>query len=123
MSLFDWAKFRTAKGGIKIHTQWDEALMLPNLVCIGEAQVHDSKGFEQVVFPKDTIIFEDKGYWDFDVIKARIKAQNTFVTRIKDNTVYEVIEKLPLPDNEDQHILKDELIYLTGMKAKDNGLS
>ncbi len=123
LSLFDWAKFRTAKGGVKIHTQWDEALMLPNLVCIGEAQVHDSKGFEQVVFPKDTIIIEDKGYWDYDVIKARIKAQNTFVTRIKDNTIYEVMQELELPDNDDQHILKDELIYLTGTKAKANGLS
>jgi hypothetical protein len=51
LSLFDWAKFRTAKGGIKIHTQWDEAMMLPNLVCIGEASVHDSKGFEQHIFP------------------------------------------------------------------------
>lgn len=123
LSLFDWAKFRTAKGGIKIHTQWDEALMLPNLVCIGEAQVHDSKGFDHVVFPKGTIIIEDKGYWDFDIIKARIKAENIFVTRIKDNTVYEVIEELELPENEDQHILKDELIYLTGTKANKNGLS
>lgn len=123
LSLFDWAKFRTAKGGIKIHTQWDEALMLPNLVNISEAAVHDSKGFEEVVFPKDTIILEDKGYWDFDVIKARILANNVFVTRIKDNTLYESIEELELPDNKDQHILKDELIGLTGKKARDNGLS
>lgn len=122
LGLFDWAKFRTAKGGIKIHTQWDEAMMLPDLVNISEAKVHDSKGFESVVFPKDTIIIEDKGYWDFEVIKARIKAQNTFVTRIKDNTVYEVIDELDLPDKEDQHVLIDELIQLTGTKAKNVGL-
>jgi len=117
LSMFDWAKFRTAKGGIKIHTQWDEAMMLPNLVCIGEASVHDSKGFEQHVFPKATIIIEDKGYWDFEVIRDRIKAENTFVTRIKDNTLYEVIEELDLPEDNDQHILIDELIHLTGKKA------
>jgi len=122
LSMFDWAKFRTAKGGIKIHTQWDEAMMLPTLVNISEANVHDSKGFEQVVFPKDTIIIEDKGYWDFDVIKARLKAQNTFVTRIKENTVYESIEELDLPEHTDQHILKDELIRLTGAKAQKIGL-
>jgi hypothetical protein len=122
LSLFDWAKFRTAKGGIKIHTQWDEAMMLPDLVNISEAKVHDSKGFERVVFPKDTIIIEDKGYWDFDVIKARIKAQNTFVTRIKDNTVYQCLEELDLPEQGDQHILKDELITLSGAKAKQAGL-
>jgi IS4 transposase len=115
--MFDWAKFRTAKGGIKIHTQWDEAMMLPNLVNITEASVHDSKGFEQVVFEKGTIIIEDKGYWDFGVIRDRIKAENTFVTRIKDNTVYQVIEELELPDKVDQHILIDELIHLTGKKA------
>jgi len=123
LSMFDWAKFRTAKGGIKIHTQWDEALMLPNLVCIGEASVHDSKGFEQEVFAKDTIILEDKGYWDFDVIMARINAQNTFVTRIKDNTVYDSIEELDLPPDTDQNILKDELIYLTGTRAVVIGLN
>lgn len=122
LSMFDWAKFRTAKGGIKIHTQWDEAMMLPDLVNISEAKVHDSKGFERVVFPKDTIIIEDKGYWDFDVIKARIKAQNTFVTRIKENTVYQCVEELDLPEQEDQHILKDELITLSGAKAKQAGL-
>lgn len=122
LSMFDWAKFRTAKGGIKIHTQWDEAMMLPNLVNITEAQVHDSKGFEQVVFPKGTIIIEDKGYWDFSVIKLRIRAENTFVTRIKENSVYEVIEELELPQDNDQHILLDELIHLTGTKAKQVGL-
>lgn len=123
LSIFDWAKFRTAKGGIKIHTQWDEALMLPNLVCIGEASVHDSKGFEQAVFAKDTIILEDKGYWDFDVIMARINAENTFVTRIKDNTVYDSIEELDLPTDTDQNILKDELIHLTGTRAVVIGLN
>jgi len=119
LSMFDWAKFRTAKGGIKIHTQWDEAMMLPNLVNITEATVHDSKGFEQVVFEKGTVIIEDKGYWDFGVIRDRIKAENTFVTRIKDNTVYQVIEELDLPDENDQHVLIDELIQLTGKKAID----
>ena len=122
LSMFDWAKFRTAKGGIKIHTQWDEAMMLPTLVNISEAKIHDSKGFEQVIFPKGTIIIEDKGYWDFKVIKDRILAENVFVTRIKDNTVYEVVEELELPEDNDQHILIDELIHLTGKKAKDEKL-
>ena len=123
LSLFDWAKFRTAKGGLKIHTQWNETLMLPDFVCIGAAQVHDSKGFEQVVFPKGTIIVEDKGYWDFEVMLARVRAGNTSITRIKDNTVYEVIGEMELPDDDEQHILKDELIYLKGKKAVEIGLS
>ena len=119
LGLFDWAKFRTAKGGIKIHTQWDEAMMLPNLINISRAAVHDRKGFEDVVFPKGTIIIEDKGCWDYYIIKSRIKVNNDFVTRIKENTVYEVVEELELPKDKDQHILIDEIIHLTGQKAKE----
>lgn len=122
LGLFDWAKFRTAKGGIKIHTQWNEAMMMPDLVNISEAAVHDTKGFESVVFPKDTIIVEDKGYWDFKIIKARVLAENNFVTRIKTNTVYEIVEELDLPEDKDHHILIDEIIRLTGHKAKKTGI-
>ena len=122
LGLFSWAKFRTAKGGIKIHTQWDKAMMMPNLINIGEAATHDSKGFEHTVFPKNTIIIEDKGYWDYSIIKARIGEGNDFVTRIKENTVYDVLEELDLPDKEDQHILIDEIITLTGKKAIEAGL-
>jgi hypothetical protein len=123
LSLFDWAKFRTAKGGIKIHTCWDDTLQIPDMVNITEAAIHDSKGFEQQVFRKDTIIVEDRGYFDFSVMLARIKAQNTFVTRTKNNTVYQVVRELELPDEKDHHIIKDELIVLIGTKAIETGIS
>lgn len=122
LSLFDWAKFRTAKGGIKIHTCWDDALMLPDLVNITPAQVHDSKGFAHKIFPAGTIIIEDRGYFDFDLMRKRVEADNQFVTRIKENTVYQTICELELPDDKDQHILKDELIKLCGQKAKGTGI-
>lgn len=123
LGLFDWAKFRTAKGGIKIHTCWDESLQIPDMINITEASVHDSKGFSQQVFKKGTIIVEDRGYFDFALMLERIKAGNIFVTRIKDNTVYETIEELELPEDADYHILKDELIRLTGKKAIDTGIN
>jgi len=66
--MFDWAKFRTAEGGIKIHTCWDDALMIPDIINITEAKLHDSKGLSKMVFPKDTIIVEDRAYFDFQLI-------------------------------------------------------
>jgi hypothetical protein len=39
--MFDWAKFRTAKGGLKIHACWDDNLQIPDLVNITEAKTHD----------------------------------------------------------------------------------
>ena len=123
LSTFSWAKFRTAKGGIKIHTCWDDSLMIPDMVNISEAKLHDRYGLSEMVFPKNTIIVEDRAYFDFLLMLARIKAGNNFVTRIKTNTVYQVIEELDLPDDKDQDILKDEIIRLTSPKAEKTGLN
>jgi hypothetical protein len=122
LAMFDWAEFRTAKGGIKLHTSWDYNL-IPDVVNITEAKVHDRYGLGQLIFPKDTIVVEDRAYFDFELMLNRIKAENVFVTRIKTNTVYETIEELELPDQIDQNILKDEIIRLTSDKAKEIGIS
>ena len=118
LSLFDWAKFRTAKGGLKIHTCWDDALMIPDLINITDAQTHDSKGLGQRVFEKGTIIVEDRAYFDFSLMKLRIKNDNDFVTRIKVNTCYQVIAERDLPEGIDEHILCDQEIVLTGKTAQ-----
>jgi hypothetical protein len=122
LALFDWAKFRTAKGGLKIHTVWDDQLGLPDMINISEAKVHDRYGLENSVFAKNTIIVEDRAYFDFDLMMARIKAYNIFVTRIKTNTVYETFEELELPQDKDQDILKDEIIILNSKKAEEAGI-
>lgn len=123
LAMFDWAEFRTAKGGIKLHTSFDAHLMIPDVVNITQAKVHDRYGLEQLIYPKDTIIVEDRAYFDFELMLNRIKAKNVFVTRIKTNTLYETIEELSLPDNVDQSILKDEIIQLTSNRAIKTGIS
>lgn len=122
LALFDWAKFRTAKGGLKIHTCWDDTLALPDLINITEARTHDVKGHPMRIFPKGTIVIEDKGYFDFSLMAARCRSDNHFVTRIKDNTVYEALRERALPEGEDQHIIKDEEIMLVSAKAIAAGM-
>ena len=123
LSLFDWAKFRTAKGGLKIHTVWDDQLALPDYISITEAKIHDRHGLENLVFKKDTIIVEDRAYFDFELMLSRIKAINTFVTRIKTNTQFKSIRELELPSDKDQDILKDEIIILNSKSAEKSGIS
>ncbi len=83
--MFDWAKFRTVKGGLKTHTCWDDALQIPDLVNITEAKIHDRYVLGQTIFSKNTIIVEDRSYFDFALMLNRIFAENIFVTRIKTN--------------------------------------
>jgi hypothetical protein len=123
LAMFDWAKFRTAKGAIKLHMSFDCQLMIPDVVNITNGEVHDRYGLEQLIYPKDTVVVEDRAYFDFELMLNRIKAENVFVTRIKTNTVYQTLEELELPDKKDEHILKDEIIKLTSVKANQVGIS
>lgn len=123
LSMFDWAKFRTAKGGLKIHTSWDDNLQIPDLINITEAKTHDRYGIGQLVFSKGTIVVEDRAYFDFTLMLTRIRAENVFVTRIKTNTLYQSVLELDLPKLGDQDILKDEIIRLSSTKAIEIGIS
>jgi hypothetical protein len=123
LGLFSWAKYRTAKGGIKAHVSLDEATMVPDIVNISEAKKSDRRGVDNFHYPKDTIVVDDRGYFDCKLFKIRMDDKNWFVTRLKDNILYETVEELDLPDEKDHHILKDEIIYLTGKAAEENELN
>lgn len=123
LKLFTWAKFRTAKGGIKAHVSLDETSMIPDIVNISEAKISDRRGVDDFRYPKDTIIVDDRGYFDIKLFKTRIEDENHFVTRIKDNILYESIRECELPDDKDEYILKDEIIRLTGKSAVENEMN
>lgn len=76
LSLFEWASYRTTKGGIKAHVSLDEKTMLPEIINITEARTSDRRGVDGFRYPKDTIMVGDKGYFDFGLFMQRIKDQN-----------------------------------------------
>jgi hypothetical protein len=122
LSLFEWASYRTAKGGIKAHVSLDEKTMLPEIINITEAGLSDRRGVDEFRYTKDTIVVDDRGYFDFSLFKQRIDDQNIFVTRMKNNTVYESIKEIDLPDDRDFEILKDEIIRLSSVTAIEKGM-
>jgi hypothetical protein len=122
LSLFSWAEYRTAKGGIKAHVSIDEATMLPDIVNISEARLSDRRGVDNFHYQKDTIVIDDRGYFDCKLFRIRIDDGNWFVTRLKYNILYDTVRELDLPEDKDRHILKDEIIHLTGKAAVEQGL-
>jgi Transposase DDE domain len=123
LKLIGWAKFRTAKGGIKAHVSLDEATMRPEMINITEAGVSDHRGVDNFRYEAGTIVVNDKGYFDFKLFMQRIVDENHFVTRIKDNTVYESVTEKELTDKNSGAILKDEIIRLTGAAAIQAGIN
>jgi IS4 transposase len=96
LSLYDWAQFRRTKGAIKLHLLLDHDGYLPSFACVTEGKVHEIRVARQLRFPAGTIVVFDRGYTDYDWF-ASLEEQGVFwVTRMKDNADYIVLEDRPL---------------------------
>ena len=115
LAIFDWARFRRTKGAVKLHLLLDHDGYLPSFAIITQGAVSDIKVARQFHFDPGTIVVDDRGYNDYALF-GRWTAQDVyFVTRMKDNALYEVVGEKDVPQN--SHVLKDEMIELRGTKA------
>jgi hypothetical protein len=117
LSMYDWARFRTTKGAVKLHLVLDHDGYLPCFGIITDGKVADVKAAHQMYFAPDTIVVDDRGYNDYRLFAKWTDAGVYFVTRMKDNTLFEVVEEHPVPQN--RNILKDQTIRLTGVGAQE----
>jgi hypothetical protein len=118
LSLFDWAKYKTAKGAIKMHTLLDYDGNLPAYVNITNGKTADNKGAYDIPLLKRSVIVADRFYNDFSLLNVWDTSGVFFVVRHKENIKYDTIKENELPDNRHEHILIDEIIGLTGVKSK-----
>ncbi len=116
LSLFPWAKFRRAKGGVKAHVLLDHADYMPSFVLITDAKQHDVKAARMLQLPAGSIITVDRGYFDYALFGRWSDAGVFFVTRLKESAVYAVEEAREPPHG--SSIRSDEVIRLTGVKAE-----
>jgi hypothetical protein len=117
LSLFDWARFRRTKGAVKLHLVLDHDGYLPCFGVITEGAVHDVQVAHQICFAPGTVVVDDRGYNDYRLFARWTEAGVFFVTRMKDNALFEVLEECEPPQN--RGILADQTIRLTGVGAQD----
>jgi hypothetical protein len=117
LSLFNWAHFRRTKGAIKLHLLLDHDGYLPSFAWITDGKVADIRIARQIVFTPGTIVVDDRAYNDYRLFSQWISQGVYFVTKMKDNALYEIVGQRPIPQN--RNILRDELIELTGVGARE----
>ena len=116
LTLFPWAQFRRAKGGVKAHVLLDHDDYLPAYVLLTEARRSDVKLADSFALNPGSIVAVDRGYTDYALF-GRWSIQGVyFVTRLKDGAAFEVVEECEIPQN--RKILADQIIRLTGAKAQ-----
>ncbi len=119
LSIFDWAKYKTAKGAVKMHTLLDFDGNLPSYVNITDGKTADNKGAYEIPLLKGSVIVADRFYNDFYLLNLWDSKGVFFVVRHKENIQYRVIKENELPKNRHQHILKDEIIELKNKSSKE----
>jgi hypothetical protein len=119
LSLFDWAKYKTAKGAVKMHTLLDFDGNLPAYVNITDGKTADNKGAYDIPLLKRSVIVADRYYNDFSLLNIWDSNEVYFVIRHKENIQYTVVKENRLPENMHQHVLKDEIIELKNKSSKE----
>lgn len=115
VSLFDWAKYRQTKGAVKLHLLLDHEGYLPQFACITEGNVADVNIARDLRLPPGSISAVDRGYVDYALFYRWTTEGVYFVSRLKENASYAVVETMDIPKN--RNILKDQLIRFTGTES------
>ena len=108
-NLFDWAKFRLTKGAVKLHLLLDHDGYLPSFAVITEGKKHEVRVAREMRFAPGTILAFDRGYTDYEWFTSLTTQGVYFVTRLKENADYGVVEKSEVPQR--RGVLRDEVVF------------
>jgi Transposase DDE domain/Domain of unknown function (DUF4372) len=108
-AVFDWAQFRRAKGAVKLHLLLDHDGHLPCFAVVTEGKQHEVRVARQLHFAPGTILVIDRGYTDYEWFARLTEESVYFVTRLKDNADYGVVEEREIPQR--KGLLRDQVIF------------
>jgi putative transposase len=114
LSLFEWAKFRTAKGGIKLHMMFNNKEQLPDFINMTEAKQHDINAAFLMPIQEKGIYVMDRGYLCYDLLEKLHKNKAFFVIRTKSNTKFRIVERMM---KKSSSIKADWIVVVSGSKA------
>jgi hypothetical protein len=108
-SVFDWAQFRRAKGAVKLHLLLDHQGHLPAFAVVTEGKKHEIQVAREIDFTPGTTLVIDRGYTDYQWFAKLTQRKVHFVTRLKENADYGVVERRALPHR--RGVGRDEVIF------------
>lgn len=117
IEMFDWAKYRTTKGAVKLHLLLDHEGYLPTFAQITDGKTHEINIARTLSLPSESIVVMDKGYNDYNLYHEWTKRKIWFVTRLKENVVFDIVHEREVPNN--KNILSDQIIGLSSDKGID----
>jgi transposase len=118
LSMFNWAKYRKAKGAVKLHLNLDGDKYIPFDAYLTNGKVHEANRMQNLTLESGVIYVMDRGYIDYKSLYCIELQDSIFVTRMKNNCTYKKIKNNPCSNN--GSVLTDLLIKLSGPKTKEH---
>ena len=112
LSVFPWARFRTTKGAIKLHTLLDLRGSIPTFIHISDGKLHDVKVLDLLLPEAGALYVMDRGYLDFSRLYTLHQHAACFVVRAKSNWRYRRLYSHPV--DKSTGIQCDQTVVLTG---------
>lgn len=117
LSMYDWAKYQRTKGAVKLHLVLDHDGYMPCFGVITDGTVADVRVAQTLHFEPGTIVVDDRGYNDYALFSRWCAQGVFFVTRMKSDARYEVLQQQPIMAPQGQ-VVADQRIRLCSEQAQ-----
>ncbi len=116
LSMFPWAKFRRAKGALKVHAGMDHEGRLPTFAAVTEGRTSDIEVARTLRLPKGSIVAADRAHLDFEWINSLILQGVFLAPRLKKGIGHRVVERRGA--NRRQGVTSDQTIEFTSARGR-----
>jgi len=96
LNLFPWARFRSTKAAVKLHTLLDVRGPIPTMITISEGKQADVQILDELIVEPGAFYVMDRGYVDFERLFRFVLASAFFVTRTKAGIQLNRLESRPV---------------------------
>jgi hypothetical protein len=115
MKLFPQANYNSMKAAFKLHLGLDHDGLIPAVAAITPGKTAEIDQACLLRFPKGSILLFDKGYSAYDWHAELTRQGIHFVSRLRGNAKYEVLERYPVDGQ--AGVLSDEVIRFTSVRS------
>ena len=103
---------------VKMHLQFDILRGVPVEVDLTHGQGDEKAALEAHLAPNRLYVI-DRGYAEYAFFQRMLDAQSSFLGRVRDNAVYELIEERPVSDEAAQAgVISDRVVRLGGQHTQ-----
>ena len=115
LSLFPWARFRSTKAAVKLHTLLDVRGPIPTMIAISEGKQADVRVLDELIPEPGAFYVMDRGYLDFARLYRFVLTGAFFVTRTKAGVQLNRLECRPV--DRSTGIRSDHIVWLRNLQS------